>query len=367
MSYEDARPWARAVKMKVRAREMPPWSAAAGFQEYANDASLSREEIDTIVAWADGGAPKGSDADLPTVPEFVDGWSIGEPDLVFTMLEPFDVPADGTIPYLYFTVPTNLTEDIWISANEFKPGDRRVVHHVIANVVEGDGRPPDPSPKLRRDRERNRVPGASVGSFVPNRTGRVFKPGTASQIPAGAEIEAQMHYTSIGVPVRDLSSWGVVLAKGPPADLRRTGGGAVSAGQGFVIPPHDSNYEVRARQAISRDTYLTHMMPHMHVRGKDTKFTVIYPDGHQIVALWVPKYDFNWQLRYELAEPLFMPEGSTLEVLTHYDNSANNKFNPDPSAEVGYGDQTWEEMMIGFYTTLEVESPAEKTTTQGVQ
>ncbi len=362
MTYGDARPWARAIKMKVQNREMPPWGAARGIQRYANDQSLSQAEIDTIATWVDAGAPQGNATDLPEVPVFAEGWSIGEPDLIFTMVEPFEVPADGTVPYLYITTPTNLTDDIWISATEFRPGDRRVVHHVIPQVLEGNGQTPDPAPKLTRDRSRQRVPGASVGGFVPNRLGRVYPEGVASRIPAGADIEAQMHYTSIGMPVRDVSSWGVVLATQPPESLRKTGGGQV-ADRRFTIPPGDANHEVRAVRTIKTDTYLATMMPHMHVRGKDAKYTVRYPDGREEVVLSVPNYDFNWQLRYELEQPVLMPAGSELEVVMHFDNSANNRYNPDPSAEVRYGDQTWEEMMIGFYSTIQLE--ASKATTEG--
>ena len=352
MHYDDARPWARALKTKVLAREMPPWGAAEGIRKYKNDASLSQAEIDTIVAWADGGAPRGSDADLPEPPQFVEGWSIGEPDLIFTMLEPLEVPADGTVPYVYMTVPTNLTEDTWISAHEFRPGDRRVLHHVIANVLEDDGEPASAEVKLRRDRSRRQARGARVGGYVPNRLGTVYGEGRASRLPAGADIEAQMHYTTIGVPVTDQSSWGVVLAKAPASELRQARGGQI-AKIGLKIPPSDGNFEVRAAKTIEADTYLSNMMPHMHVRGKSARYTIVYPDGRREVALWVPEYDFNWQLRYELEEPLFMPKGSQLEIVFHYDNSGANRFNPDPTAEVRWGDQTWEEMMLGYYGTID--------------
>jgi len=361
MTYEDSRPWARAIKQKVEAREMPPWGAAHGIQQYANDQSLPSETIATISAWVDGGAPRGNPSDLPDAPQFTDGWSIGEPDLVFTMVEPYHVPPDGTIPYLYITVPTNLTEDIWISATEYRPGDKRVVHHVIPDVKQGNGYPIDPSPKLERDRSKKSIPGATVGGFVPNRLGLKFPDGVASRIPAGAEVEAQMHYTSIGIPVTDQSSWGVVLTKEPLENLRKTGGGQV-ADLRFSIPPHDGNHEVRAVRRIKTDTLLANMMPHMHVRGKDAKYTLRYPDGREEVVLWVPNYDFNWQLRYELVEPILMPAGSELEVVMHFDNSANNKYNPDPNAEVRFGEQTWEEMMIGFYGTVDVEAAEKKAT-----
>ena len=362
ITYDDVRPWARAVKAKVVSREMPPWGADSSVRAYKNDASLSEDEIGVIAAWVDGGAPRGNDADLPQVPEFAEGWSIGEPDLVFTMIEPFRVPADGTVPYSYVTVPTNLQEDTWISAHEFRPGDRRVIHHVISQVLEDDGVPATAEVRLQRDRARTRARGARVGGYVPNRLGTVYEDGVAVKLPAGADIEAQMHYTTIGEPVLDRSSWGVVVAPAPSGgDRRRAGGGAVSNGS-FRIEPGNPAYEVRATQEIEEPAYLTNMMPHMHVRGKSAKYIVRYPDGTEEVALWVPSYDFNWQLRYQLEEPILMPAGSTLEAVFTYDNSANNRHNPDPSAEVGWGDQTWEEMMLGYYGTVEV--AAEETTNQ---
>ena len=363
ITYDDVRPWARAVKAKVVSREMPPWGADSSVRAYKNDASLSEDEIGVIAAWVDAGAPRGNDADLPQVPEFAEGWSIGEPDLVFTMLEPFAVPADGTVPYSYVTVPTNLPEDTWISAHEFRPGDRRVIHHVISQVLEDDGVPATAEVRLQRDRSRTRARGARVGGYVPNRLGTVYEDGVAVKLPAGADIEAQMHYTTIGEPVLDRSSWGVVVAP-PPApgtDRRRAGGGAARNGS-FRIEPGNPAYEVRATQEFDEPAYLTNMMPHMHVRGKSAKYIVRYPDGTEEVALWVPSYDFNWQLRYQLEEPIFMPAGSVLEAVFTYDNSANNRHNPDPSAEVGWGDQTWEEMMLGYYGTIEV--AAEETTNQ---
>ena len=364
MTYADARPWARAVKTKVLAREMPPWGADSSVRAYKNDASLTQAEIDTIAAWVDGGAPKGNDADLPDAPQFAEGWSIGEPDLIFTMLEPFEVPADGTVPYSYVTVPMNLVEDIWISAHEFRPGDRRVIHHVIPQVMEDDGKPATGEFKLQRDRTRTRARGASVGGYVPNRLGTVYEDGVAVKLPAGADIEAQMHYTTIGEPVTDQSSWGVVLTREPDSTLRRARGGQV-ANLGFAIEPGNANYAVTASRAIADDTYLANMMPHMHVRGKSAKYTVIRPDGSEEVALWVPSYEINWQLRYQLEEPIFMPKGSTLQVEFHYDNSGNNRFNPDPTAEVHWGDQTWEEMMLGYYGT--VDAPDGNTTTDQQQ
>ena len=356
ITYDEARPWARAIRAKVITGEMPPWGADSSIRTYKNDASLSQNEIDTLAAWVEGGAPKGHDADLPAAPEFAEGWSIGEPDLIFTMFAPFRVPPDGTVPYSYVTVPTNLPEDTWISAHEFRPGDRRVLHHVISHVLEDDGQPATTEVKLQRDRSRTRARGARVGGYVPNRLGMVYEDGVAVKLPAGADIEAQMHYTTIGEEVYDQSSWGVVLAKDPTgANVRRVGGGAV-VNFLFAIEPGNDNYKVTAERTIEDDAYLSTMMPHMHVRGKSAKYTIKYEDGSEVVALWVPKFDFNWQLRYELEEPIFMPKGSKLETEFHYDNSPTNRFNPDPTQTVHWGDQTWEEMMLGYYGTVNADT-----------
>ena len=355
LTYEETRPWAKAIKQKVARREMPPWGADPAVGTFANDPSLKQSEIDMIAAWADAGAPEGSRADLPPAPHFTEGWSIGKPDYVFTMLQPFKVPADGTVPYAYITIPTNLKEDIWIRGVELKPTDRRVVHHIISDLVEGNGQPVDPAPKPTRDRTRKEV-GGGLGGLVPGRLYGLYEEGVARRIPAGADIVLQMHYTTIGEPVTDLTQIGVVLAKEPPT-TRRAGGGGQIPNLTFSIPAGHSNYEVVAKQTINRDTYLSTMYPHMHMRGKDVSYSIAYPDGREEVVLRVPKYDFNWQLNYRLAEPKFMPKGSTLLIKAHYDNSKDNPFNPDPTATVRWGDQTWEEMLIGYYGTIEVANP----------
>jgi hypothetical protein len=352
MTYEDARPWARAIKQKVVAREMPPWGADPAIGAFANDVSLKQSEVDAIAAWVDGGALFGNAADLPAAPTFTDGWSIGKPDLVFKMQRPFTVPPDGTVPYTYVTIPTNLKEDVWIRGVELKPTDRRVVHHIISTLVEGNGTAPDPTPRLTRDPARKEI-GGGLGGLVPGRLYGLYEDGVARKIPAGADIVLQMHYTTIGRPVVDQTEIGVVLAKEPPSKLRAEGGGQIG-NMTFVIPPGDSNYEVVAKQTFDRDTYLSSMYPHMHVRGKDATYKIVYPDGREEVVLRVPKYDFNWQLSYKLAEPKFMPKGSTLMVIAHFDNSRGNRFNPDPTQAVRWGDQTWEEMMLGYYGTIEL-------------
>jgi hypothetical protein len=353
LTYEDARPWARAVKQKVTSREMPPWGADPAVGKFQNDPSLSAKELETITAWVDAGAPEGTRADLPAPPQFADGWTIGKPDLIFRMVEPFKVPADGIVPYSYITIPTNLKEDIWIRGVELRPSDRRVVHHIISDLVEGDGKPVDPTPKLTRDRTRKEIESGLGAGLVPGRLYEAFEDGIVRKIPAGADIVLQMHYTTIGEPVTDQTEVGVILAKAPTSARAKVFGGGQMPNTTFVIPPGHPNYEVTAKKTMARDTYLANLYPHMHVRGKDVAYTLIYPDGREELLLRVPKYDFNWQVRYKLAEPKLMPKGSTLVVTAHYDNSPANRFNPDPTATVRWGDQTWEEMLIGYYGTIE--------------
>ena len=362
LSYDETRPWARAIKQKVLNREMPPWGADPAVGHFANDPSLSQAEIDTIAAWVDGGAPEGDPAALPKAPAFADGWSIGQPDLVFKMVKPITVPADGTVPYLYITVPTHLDHDIWVRGVELKPTDRRVVHHIISTLVEGDGTEPDGEPRLMRDPARAEI-GGGLGGLVPGRLYGLYDEGVARKIPAGADIVLQMHYTTIGEEVVDQTEIGIVLAKEPPSKLRAGGGGQIPNTR-FAIPPGDPNYEVSAEQVIARDTYLSSLYPHMHVRGKDVKYTLVYPDGKEELLLSVPKYDFNWQQTYTLATPKFMPKGSKLVVTAHYDNSPGNRYNPDPTATVHWGEQTWEEMLIGYYGTIDQPVAAAGTTGQ---
>jgi mono/diheme cytochrome c family protein len=351
MSYDEVRPWARAIKQRVLKREMPPWSADPAYGKFKNDPSLSQQEIDTIAAWVDAGAPRGEEKDLPAAPQYTDGWTIGTPDAVFTMTEPFHVPADGTIPYQYIRVPTNLTEDKWIQAIEFKPGDRRVVHHIIASAQPAGG-------NARDERTPGRV---GLGGITPNKPGVTFAPGVARLLPANSDIILQMHYTTVGEPTSDVTRVAVKWAKNPPE--RMVGGGNVLNVR-FAIPPGAANHEVRAERTFAEDTLLTSMMPHMHVRGKSMKYIAHYPDGRSETLLYVPKYDFNWQHSYELEEPKLLPKGTRLEVIAIYDNSSGNPFNPDPTATVRWGDQTWEEMMIGFYSTI---VPARRGTTTSQQ
>ncbi len=350
ITYDETRPWARAIKQRVVKREMPPWSADPAHGEFKNDPRLSQKDIDTITAWVDAGAPKGNDRDLPAAPTYAEGWTIGTPDAVFTMKEEYKVPADGTVPYLYFTIPTNLTEDRYVQAIEIRPGNRNVVHHVIASAQPPGGNARD-----------ERTPGrTSLGGTTPNKPGFTYEPGVARLLKAGSEIILQMHYTTNGAEATDRTSIALIYAKEAPKKL--VGGGSLM-NVGFQIPPGAESHEVSQSRTLTEDTWLTTMTPHMHVRGKDMQYIANYPDGKKEILLSVPKYDFAWQHSYELKEPKLLPKGTKLEVIAHFDNSPKNLFNPDPAATVRWGDQTWEEMMIGFYGTV-IPAGAPRTTTQ---
>ena len=339
MTFDDARPWARSIKQRVVSRVMPPWGADPAHGTFKNDPRLTEKEISTIVAWVDSGAPKGDDKDLPPPPTFADGWTIGKPDAIFTMDEEFTIPATGTIPYKYFRAPTGLTEDKWIQAIEIHPGARAQVHHVIA-FTQPAGSVPKPGGELGP---------TNIGGVTPNKPGLVFEPGIARLLRGNSDIVMQIHYTANGTENKDRTTVGVIYAKQPPTKMAA---GGMAINPRFVIPANDGNAEVRATTPLTRDTIVTAFTPHMHVRGKDMTYIAHYADGTDETLLSVPKYDFNWQITYQLATPKLLPKGTTIEVIAHFDNSTANKFNPDPTKDVRWGDQTWEEMMIGFFSTV---------------
>ena len=362
LSYQDARPWAKSIKEKVVARQMPPWLADPAQSHFENDRRLTEREIATIAAWADAGAPKGEDRDLPPAPQFVDGWSIGKPDVILTMEKEYHVPADGVVPYQYITVPTGFTEDKWIQALEIRPGNRAVVHHVIAFLGDqGGGRsrdPQAPSPEANIQRGRANMLGGTAPGDPPN----VFPKGTAKLIKAGSNLVLQMHYTPNGEATTDRTRIGFIFAREPVQKTIVTGNASNAR---FVIPPGDASYEVRSSTTFGEDVHVSSLMPHMHVRGKDFTYTAVYPDGRSEVVLSVPRYDFNWQLVYRLKEPLRLPQGARLDCVAHFDNSAGNKYNPDPTKEVRWGDQTWEEMMIGWFDYVREAADSPSTQTAG--
>jgi hypothetical protein len=341
-SYKEVRPWAKAIREAVLSTKMPPWLADPNHGVFKNDRRMSQKEKDTVAQWVAAGAPEGNPKQLPPPPDFVEGWNIGKPDIVFDIGTDFDVPADGVVPYKYFRVPSNFTEDMWVEAAEIRPDKRGVVHHVIVFMMEPGG-----------TRQGGGEGGNLLVGFAPGDPPMNLEPGTAKLVKAGTTFNIQMHYTPNGKATTDRSYFGLRFAKKPPVRQAITGR---ALNFGFKIPPGEPNHEVKSSWTAKQDVQISGFMPHMHLRGKDFKYTVVYPDGNGEVVLWVPKYDFNWQLAYELEKPLVLPKGSRIDCVAHFDNSPNNKYNPDPTKEVKWGDQTWEEMMIGWFTyTVPVE------------
>ena len=373
LTYESTRPWAKAIKTAVLTKKMPPWFADPHYGKFANDRSLSQQEIDTLVAWADNGAKEGDPKLAPKPVAWVEGWRIPKPDMVISMPTAFDIPASGTIDYQYIVIPTGFTEDKYIQLAEARPGDRTRVHHIIAFIREPgnpwlkDARPGVPFVPRERSSEAGtdnrpqsrRNDGGGFGDFLagyaPGTVPNTMKPGQAKLVKAGSDIILQMHYTANGTPGTDISKVGIVFATQKPTERILT---LAAANPTFAIPPQDPNYKVESKITLQDDATLTSLLPHMHYRGKDFEYRVIYPTGEKETLLSVPKYDFNWQLSYDLAQPKLLPKGTVIECTAHFDNSPNNPYNPDPAKEVHFGEQTWEEMMIGFF---DVAVPVNKT------
>lgn len=346
MTYKEVRPWAKAIREKVAGRQMPPWHADPKYGEWSNDRRMLQKEIETIVAWVDGGAPEGNPKDLPPAPKFATGWQIGEPDVIFQMPEEFTVPAEGAVPYIYLTVPSNFKEDRYIAAMEARAGDLSVVHHIVIYV-----RDPKEKQSKRQD-----IGTGLLGALSPGMTPFIAQPGTAKLIKAGSNIVFQMHYTPNGKVTKDRSMVGLKFAKGPVDKVITT---TAAWDARFTIPANAENYEIKANWTAEEDVTIWSFMPHMHLRGKDYLYRAIYPDGRSEILLSVPTYDFGWQVYYYPKKPIRIPKGTRIETVAHYDNSTRNLLNPDPGKPVRFGEQTWEEMMNGFFDYT-VDSQVEK-------
>jgi Leucine-rich repeat (LRR) protein len=340
LTYDDARDWSEMIREVVVQRRMPPWRADPRYGKFRNDLHLSPDQIDTLVAWIDRGTPFGDKKDLPQPRQFADGWINGKPDIVLKMPREYTVQATGTVEYQYFVTPTNFTEDVWVQASEARPGNRKVVHHIIAFIRE------------KGMTGRTRLPHAA--GFAPGEEPLSLPAGVGMRIPAGAEIVWQVHYTPTGKVETDRSELGLILCKERPERAYKVNG---AFNTGFSIPPGAGNHRVVSKVTFANDVELLTLMPHMHLRGKDFRYTATYPDGRKEILLNVPNYDFNWQHLYLFAKPLPLPKGTTVECVAHFDNSAANPANPDPSKTVRWGDQTWEEMMIGWYSYMEAARP----------
>ena len=366
-TYSETRPWAKAIRDAVVTHKMPPWFADPKYGHFANDRSLSSTEIRTLSDWADGGAPAGDSKDAPPPRLWPDGWNIGTPDAVFEMPAKFSVPARGAIDYQYVILPLHFSYDKWVERVEVRPRDRSTVHHAVVYIR-------DPRSQWLADEPSGALftlpPGAShlpnpksfttsdiLMVYTPGNSYEIWKAGVAKKIPAGASLVLQMHYTANGKATSDQTSIGIVFAKQPPEKAVLT---LQMGNDRFVIPPGDPNYRVRVSGTLPNDALLIGLLPHMHLRGKGFEYLINGPNGAVETLLKINNYDFNWQINYRLAEPRLLRAGTRLEWVGYFDNSANNPRNPDPSAEVRFGEQSWEEMMIGFFDVL-VDASVSKT------
>jgi hypothetical protein len=358
MSYQSTRPWAKAIKAAVISRKMPPWFADPHYGAFRNEKYLTEMEIGTIAAWADGGAPEGDASDAPQPTPFVDGWNI-RPDLVLQLPKPIKVPAKGTIEYTYVAVSAPFQQDTWVLAGEIRPTNRALVHHVIANVrpkgskwmiqAQLGSEPYAPGPDRQaqllkaNNGDRSVLDNEFLVGYVPGMEAQRFDiDHSAKLIPAGADIVFEVHYTANGSEGEDQTMVGLELAKEPPERLFLSIG---AAQPNLTIAPGDPDAEAKTTLKFGQAVDLVYMQPHMHLRGKDMRIEARYPAGQQETLLNVPRYDFNWQIVYYLKTPLHLPKGTELHLTAHWDNSPNNKWNPDPSATVRWGDQSWQEMM----------------------
>lgn len=341
-SYRDAKRWADSIYEVVDQGLMPPWHADPSIGRFANDRSLTEQERASLLAWVEQGAPAGDRATLPEPLLGSRGWTIGQPDLVFEMPDWYDVPAEGVIDIQRFRVPTGLKEDVWVQAAQAVPGDRSVVHHICIYIID----PSSPDAAASASREQERLLRPELVCYAPGDMPGIYPTGVAKRLPAGAELEFQVHYQPVGVPRFDRSIVGIRLARNPVVRLAKSRG---ASNRDIVLRPGASNVEVQASYTLLEDGLLLSLTPHMHFRGRSFRFDAHFPDGRREALLSVPSYDFNWQSVYRLAEPIRLPRGSRIECTAVFDNSARNPVNPDPSKEVRWGDQSTDEMMIGYF------------------
>ncbi len=356
-SYHEVRPWAASIREAVLSGSMPPWHETAGAHAFRNNRSLTPAERTTITSWVDAHCPEGDALPAYRAPVKETGWRLGTPDFV-ARIPGFAVPKAGVLPYSFLIIPLHLDHDTWISAAEFRIGNRAVIHHINAFI-----RPPGSSfladsragvifaPALA-DRARKR-PGEAVFArrqlllgYEPGYRPMPWIDGGAKLIPAGSDLIFEMHYTPNGTPVTDFSEFGLYFSQAPP--VRRVIAIDTLRDLDLDIPPGGAHYTSQASMTLARSVSLLSVQPHMHLRGAAMEVKAFFPDGKSTVLINVPKFDFNWQTTYVLSDPLPLPAGTRLESRAVFNNSANNAFNPNPAAEVHWGDQTSDEMHIAF-------------------
>lgn len=352
LTYDDARKRSGMMAEVVDNRRMPPWHADPRYGHFSNNRSLTAKERAILLAWVEQGTPLGDPTKIPAAKTWPEGWTIGTPDVVFELPEVNTIPAQGTVPYYHVTVPTNFKEDMWVQAAEARPGNHGVVHHIIVYVV---------PPGANRGKTIGEGKGHLCG-YAPGDMPSIYPDGTAKRVPAGSTLVFQMHYTPNGKQATDRSKVGMIFSKKPPEREALTVG---IANTGLQIPPGADDYPVHSEHKFNRQVRLLAFMPHMHLRGKSFKYSLVAPDAQPEVLLSVPAYDFGWQSYYTLKQPLELKPGTMIKCDATFDNSDKNRANPDPKIYVRWGEQTWEEMMIG-YVDIDFPVTPDATKTAGV-
>jgi hypothetical protein len=353
LTYQEARPWAKAIAEEVKDGHMPPWHADAPRGTFLGERRLSDDDKSTLLKWALNGAPEGDPKELPSPPSFSAGWLVGTPDAVFEMPQAYDVPAQGTVNYEYFYLPTDFREPKWIQAVEVRPGDRTVVHHALAYYRAAPDQQrtpllkpshpagPPPSPVGNRPPQQLPYGRRLIGSYAPGTNPQILPPGTALRLEAGGVIELQIHYTTTGTATSDRTRIGFVFSKDEkPREVLAS----AFLNPTFVIPAGKADVRVESDVTFLQDATVWGLFPHTHVRGKRWRYAVELPDGSRRTVLDVPRYDFNWQTYYMFKTPLQVPAGAKLIGTAWFDNSTGNRSNPDPKMDVRWGEQVWDEM-----------------------
>jgi hypothetical protein len=353
LTYTQGRPWAKAIKEAVVTEKMPPWFADPKYGHFANDRRLSTAEIKTLVSWSDTGAAEGDKNDAPAPRAFQDGWNI-KPDMIIEMPKDFHVAATGTINYQNFLVKVNFPTDTWVVAAEMRAGNPKVVHHMRAVVRHpgskwmADAIPGDPYETVSMANEGAGTGTELLGKYNPGLGAQSFDMnGSAKFVPKGSDIVFNIHYTSIGSAATDRSRVGLVFAKNEPMKRYWVSPGTPAAFN-LAIPAGERHAEVVSEATVGVDNaMLAYIQPHLHMRGTDYELRLVDRAGES-TTVFKGKWNFDWQLGYQLEKPIAIPRGTRIVAIAHYDNSVNNKYNPDPGSEVLWGDQNWQEMQAGF-------------------
>jgi len=335
-TYQQTRPWAKAIRQAVLTRKMPPWFADPCCGKFANDRTLTAAERETLARWADTGASRGRESDAPARKVWPEGWNISRPDSVIEMPRPFRVPATGAVEYQYFIAPTGFSEDRWVQSVEVRPSGRQAVHHAVVYIRE-------PGDTWTRGPTKADI----LAVYAPGSAPDVYPAGMAKLVKAGSDLVFEIHYTPTGKAVDDRTKVGMVFSPEDRPDKRVLT--LQMDNESFVIPAGERDFRVSVWGTLPNDALLLGLFPHMHLRGTAFEYTRLKDDGLPETLLRVKPYDFYWQSYYRLAEPLPLKKGTRLNWIATYDNSAANPRNPNPAADVRYGPQSWEEMMVGFF------------------